>query len=107
MSTSTKHKKSKHRASLTSIDIILRTFHQGDSVVVTVNGGAIQGTIVDILLCARSLIVADVSGSYFIPFDNIDYIQTVCTQNPAAQIKQMKKICDLHRPMAGGTAVAH
>lgn len=58
------------------IDLILQTFRKRESVSVAVNQAAIQGSIVSIERRARVLILRDVSGSYFVPFDNIDYIQS-------------------------------
>jgi hypothetical protein len=80
----------------------MRTYKVGQAVVVTVNGGAIEGTILDISLCSRTLVVSDVSGAYFVPLDNIDYIQTLGSTDPKSQIRAIQKVCD--KPSSGGAA---
>lgn len=88
-----------------STDLILKAFSKGEPIVVTVNGGAIQGIIVEILFNIRTLVVCDASGTYFAPFDNIDYVQAVASANIHEKIKTLKplKVCD---PLALATADA-
>ena len=86
-SSSSEHKRdrrsSSRRCCHPPIDLILKHFTKGEDVVVSVNQGSLQGEIADVLTHARVLTIRDGSGTYFIPFDNIDYIQTVCSSEIA------------------------
>jgi hypothetical protein len=67
--------------------ILRRFFSKGENVVVSISGVTMIVKIVEILFNIKTLVARTPVGTYFYPFDKIDYVMAVCK----TKIENLKK----------------